>query len=76
MNDTPIRQIDLQAAAKQVMIENGFEPEFPPQDSATADGIESASAASCAECRTFAICAICCGLRSIMIPRGILTRPK
>jgi exoribonuclease-2 len=31
MNDTPVRQIDLQAAAKQVMIENGFEPEFPPQ---------------------------------------------
>ena len=31
MNDTPLRQIDLQAAAKQVMIENGFEPEFPPQ---------------------------------------------
>src|SRR6202171_5408381 len=31
MNDTPIRQIDLQAAAKQVMIENGFEPEFSPQ---------------------------------------------
>jgi hypothetical protein len=31
MNDTPIRQIDLQSAAKQVMIENGFEPEFFPQ---------------------------------------------
>jgi VacB/RNase II family 3'-5' exoribonuclease len=31
MNDTPSRQIDLQAAAKQVMIENGFEPEFSPQ---------------------------------------------
>jgi VacB/RNase II family 3'-5' exoribonuclease len=31
MNDTPFRQIDLQAAAKQVMIENGFEPEFSPQ---------------------------------------------
>jgi VacB/RNase II family 3'-5' exoribonuclease len=31
MNDTPSRRIDLQAAAKQVMIENGFEPEFPPQ---------------------------------------------
>ena len=31
MNDTPPRQIDLQAAAKQAMIENGFEPEFPPQ---------------------------------------------
>jgi VacB/RNase II family 3'-5' exoribonuclease len=31
MNNTPFRQIDLQAAAKQVMIENGFEPEFPPQ---------------------------------------------
>ena len=31
MNDTPIRQIDLQAAAKQVMIENGFESEFSPQ---------------------------------------------
>jgi VacB/RNase II family 3'-5' exoribonuclease len=31
MNDTPIRQIDLQSAAKQVMIENGFEPEFSPQ---------------------------------------------
>jgi VacB/RNase II family 3'-5' exoribonuclease len=31
MNDTSIRQIDLKAAAKQVMIKNGFEPEFPPQ---------------------------------------------
>src|ERR1700719_656735 len=31
MNDTPSRQIDLQAAAKQVMFENGFEPEFSPQ---------------------------------------------
>jgi VacB/RNase II family 3'-5' exoribonuclease len=31
MNDTPFRRIDLQAAAKQVMIENGFEPEFSPQ---------------------------------------------
>jgi VacB/RNase II family 3'-5' exoribonuclease len=31
MNDTPFRQIDLQVVAKQVMIENGFEPEFPPQ---------------------------------------------
>src|ERR1700674_4203300 len=30
MNDTPFRRIDLQAAAKQVMIENGFEPEFSP----------------------------------------------
>jgi VacB/RNase II family 3'-5' exoribonuclease len=31
MNETPSRQIDLQAAAKQVMIENGFEPEFSPR---------------------------------------------
>src|ERR1700682_482224 len=31
MNDTPLRRIDLRAAAKQVMIENGFEPAFPPQ---------------------------------------------
>src|ERR1700694_2295501 len=31
MNDTPFRRIDLQAAAKQIMIENGFEPAFPPQ---------------------------------------------
>jgi VacB/RNase II family 3'-5' exoribonuclease len=31
LNDTPPRQIDLQAAAKQAMIKNGFEPEFPPQ---------------------------------------------
>jgi VacB/RNase II family 3'-5' exoribonuclease len=31
MNDTPFRRIDLKAAAKQVMIENGFEPEFSPQ---------------------------------------------
>jgi exoribonuclease-2 len=28
MNETPVRQIDLQAMAKQVMLENGFEPEF------------------------------------------------
>jgi VacB/RNase II family 3'-5' exoribonuclease len=31
MSDTPLRRIDLKSAAKQVMIENGFEPEFPPQ---------------------------------------------
>src|SRR6202162_2582919 len=31
MNTTPIRHVDLQAMAKQVMLENGFEPEFPPQ---------------------------------------------
>ena len=29
MNDNPVRHIDLQAAARQVMLENGFEPEFP-----------------------------------------------
>jgi VacB/RNase II family 3'-5' exoribonuclease len=31
MNTTPIRYIDLPAMAKQAMLENGFEPEFPPQ---------------------------------------------
>ena len=31
MNNTPLRQIDLKAAAKQIMVENGFEPECPPQ---------------------------------------------
>jgi exoribonuclease-2 len=31
MNTTPIRHVDLQAMAKQAMLENGFEPEFPPQ---------------------------------------------
>ena len=31
MNNTPVHPIDLQAAAKQTMLENGFEPEFPPQ---------------------------------------------
>jgi VacB/RNase II family 3'-5' exoribonuclease len=31
MNDTPFPRTDLQAAAKQIMIEHGFEPEFPPQ---------------------------------------------
>ncbi len=31
MNDTPLRQIDLQAAAKQTMLNTGFEPEFSPQ---------------------------------------------
>src|SRR6202790_632893 len=31
MNETPVRQIDLQTMAKQVMLENGFEPEFSPQ---------------------------------------------
>jgi len=31
MNINPTRQIDLQAMAKQAMLENGFEPEFPPQ---------------------------------------------
>jgi exoribonuclease-2 len=32
MNDTLFRRIDLKAAAKQVMIENGFDPEFSSQD--------------------------------------------
>ena len=31
MNNTHSSPIDLQAAAKQVMLERGFEPEFPPQ---------------------------------------------
>jgi exoribonuclease-2 len=31
MNDTPLYQIDLKAVAKEVMIENGFEPEFSRQ---------------------------------------------
>jgi VacB/RNase II family 3'-5' exoribonuclease len=31
MNATPLRPIDLQAFAKQAMLDNGFEPEFPPQ---------------------------------------------
>ena len=31
MNQTPFHQIDLQAAAKQAMSANGFEPEFSPQ---------------------------------------------
>lgn len=31
MNNTHSSPIDLQAAAKQVMLERGFEPDFPPQ---------------------------------------------
>src|ERR1700736_2774821 len=31
MDNTPLRPIDLKAAAEKIMIENGFEPEFPPQ---------------------------------------------
>jgi exoribonuclease-2 len=31
MNDTPSRQIDLQAMARQTMLKDGFEPEFSPQ---------------------------------------------
>ena len=31
MNNTSLRHVDLQAAAKQAMLENGFEPDFPPQ---------------------------------------------
>jgi VacB/RNase II family 3'-5' exoribonuclease len=31
MNNTPLLHVDLQAAAKQAMVENGFEPDFPPK---------------------------------------------
>src|SRR6202166_3332539 len=31
MNTTPFRQIDLQAVARQAMLDNGFEPEFSPE---------------------------------------------
>ena len=30
MNTIPVSHFDLQAAARQTMLENGFEPEFPP----------------------------------------------
>ena len=30
MNDSHSPHFDLQAAARQVMLENGFEPDFPP----------------------------------------------
>jgi len=30
MNNSHLSQVDLQAMARQVMIQNGFEPEFPP----------------------------------------------
>ena len=31
LQNNPVRHVDLQAMAKQIMIENGFEPEFPPR---------------------------------------------
>jgi VacB/RNase II family 3'-5' exoribonuclease len=31
MNHSHVSHVDLQAAARQVMLENGFEPEFPPE---------------------------------------------
>src|SRR5258708_26118305 len=31
MNNTHPSHIDLQATAKQIMIQNGFEPDFPPE---------------------------------------------
>jgi exoribonuclease-2 len=31
MNNTLLPHVDLQAAAKQTMLENGFEPDFPPK---------------------------------------------
>jgi VacB/RNase II family 3'-5' exoribonuclease len=31
MNNTLLPHVDLQAAAKQTMVENGFEPDFPPK---------------------------------------------
>ena len=31
MNNTRLPRVDLQAAAKQAMAENGFEPDFPPK---------------------------------------------
>jgi len=30
MSDTHVSHVDLQAAAKKAMLENGFEPDFPP----------------------------------------------
>jgi len=30
MNDSRTSQVDLQAAARQIMLEHGFEPDFPP----------------------------------------------
>ena len=31
MNDSRPAHFDLQAAAKQIMLEHGFEPDFPPE---------------------------------------------
>lgn len=41
MNDTHFRQIDLKTAARQVMIENGFEPEFSSQVQQELEGLKA-----------------------------------
>jgi VacB/RNase II family 3'-5' exoribonuclease len=43
MNNTPVRHIDLQAAAKQAMIEHGFDPEFSPQVQQQLDALKTDS---------------------------------
>jgi VacB/RNase II family 3'-5' exoribonuclease len=41
MNNVPIRHIDLQAMARQEMLANGFEPEFPPQVQQQLDALKA-----------------------------------
>ena len=75
MNDHRRHFINLQALARQLMLENGFEPDFPPE-------VEQ----QLAELRitrhkphrveTFVTCGICFGLPLTTTPRAIWIRLK
>ncbi len=76
MNDDHAPHFDLQAAAKQVMLANGFEPDFPAAVSAATRATEGSSACESRRAAIFGICGNCSGPRSTMTPHAISTRSR
>ena len=76
MNDSRPSQVDLQATARQIMLEHGFEPDFRRAVPQQLAGLKANPPQSRSRAGTCATCASCSGHPSTTTPRVTSTRLK